>query len=97
MRRLFYDRRRMRFEQDERNLRRELEHHVELLTLDYLRRGVPHREARRQAMIAFGGVELAKDRCRDVRSAFLARTHLRAGWIWLARHAAHLFHSLIPT
>jgi hypothetical protein len=76
----------MRFEQDERNLRRELEYHVELLTLDYVSRGVAHREARRQAMIAFGGVELAKERCRDVRSQFLARTRLRAAWAWLTVH-----------
>lgn len=46
-------------------LRRELEHHVELLASDYERAGLPAHEARRRALVAFGGLEQIKEECRD--------------------------------
>jgi formate-dependent phosphoribosylglycinamide formyltransferase (GAR transformylase) len=51
----------------EDSLRRELEHHLELLDADYQRSGLPAREARRRALIAFGGLEQVKEACRDTR------------------------------
>lgn len=48
----------------------EINFHVELLTSEYLRRGLTEREAYRRARVDFGGVEQIKECCRDVRSEF---------------------------
>src|SRR5947208_6028346 len=45
----------------------ELRFHVEAYAEDLVRGGVPHQEAMRQARIEFGGIERAKEECRDAR------------------------------
>lgn len=54
-------------ERRESDLAEELESHIQLLTEDNLRRGVPPEEARRQARLEFGGIESAKESYRDQR------------------------------
>src|SRR5512134_1367911 len=46
----------------------ELAAHIEMATEDNIRAGMNPQEARRQAMIRFGGVEGAKELHRDARS-----------------------------
>jgi hypothetical protein len=48
-------------------LRRELTYHLELLEADYRQLGLPAKEARRRALIAFGGPEQIKEQCQDTR------------------------------
>src|SRR5881394_2355602 len=43
----------------------ELRFHIEAFAEDLVRSGVPHAEALRRARIEFGGVERAKEECRD--------------------------------
>jgi predicted permease len=43
----------------------ELDAHIEMLTEDNIRAGLPPEEARRQASIAMGGAEQIKEECRD--------------------------------
>jgi predicted permease len=50
---------------DELNV--ELESHIEMLTEEYVGRGMAPDEARRAAALVFGGVEVAKERYRDQR------------------------------
>src|SRR2546426_1396419 len=45
----------------------ELRFHIEAFAEDLARRGVPREEAMRRARIEFGGVERAKEECRDAR------------------------------
>ena len=47
-------------ERRESDLAEELESHIQLLTEDNLRRGVPPEEARRQTRLEFGGIESAR-------------------------------------
>ena len=49
----------------ERELAAELESHLAMHVEDNLRRGLPPDEARRQALIALGGVEAMKEAYRD--------------------------------
>jgi predicted permease len=49
------------------DLARELDAHVQLMTDDLVARGVDRADARRQALLAFGGVEQTKERYRDQR------------------------------
>ncbi len=51
----------------ERELEAELRDHVDRLTADYLERGMPEAEARRLAAASFGGLQQAREYCRDVR------------------------------
>jgi predicted permease len=51
----------------ERQLDAELRDHLERLTIDYRRSGRSEQEARRKALLAFGGLEQVKEDCRDVR------------------------------
>lgn len=48
-------------------LRRELEHHVELLEAEYRQAGLTAAEARRRAAIDFGGVQQIKEQCEETR------------------------------
>ena len=58
----------------ERRLDAEIQFHVERQTDKLIAAGIPADEARRQALIRFGGVQVMKDRTRDeVRSAPLER------------------------
>ena len=51
----------------EREMDAELRFHVEVRVEDLVRRGLGREEARRQAHMEFGGVERAKEECRDAR------------------------------
>src|SRR5271170_8496414 len=51
----------------DRELQEELESHIQMHMEDNLRSGMTPEEARRQAMIKFGGVESTKEACRDQR------------------------------
>src|SRR5438045_6613395 len=45
----------------------ELRFHIEAFAEDLVRNGVPREEALRRARIEFGGVERAKEECREAR------------------------------
>ena len=45
----------------------ELRFHIEAFAEDLVRNGVPRQEAMRRARIEFGGIERAKEECRDAR------------------------------
>jgi hypothetical protein len=49
----------------ERELDDELRHHLDLASAENVKRGLPPEEARRAALLAFGGVERVKDEYRD--------------------------------
>jgi putative ABC transport system permease protein len=49
----------------------EMYFHVEAYTEDLVRNGVPRVEAMRRAQMEFGGIERAKEECRDVRGVNL--------------------------
>jgi len=53
---------------DEERLRAEIAEHIALQTADNLRAGMSAAEARRQAMLRFGGVEAMKEEYRDRRT-----------------------------
>lgn len=58
----------LRRETQERDMDDEMRFHVEMEAAELLReRGIGPEEARRQALIAFGGVEFYKDKARDAR------------------------------
>src|SRR5215831_3497474 len=62
---------------DEERLRAEIEEHVALLTSENLRAGLAPSEARRQALLKFGGVEAAKESYREQRGLPLMETLTR--------------------
>ncbi len=51
----------------ERQLDAELRDHLERQIADYVAAGMPEAEARRRALVEFGGLERVKEECRDVR------------------------------
>ena len=55
----------------EREMDAELRFHIEAFAQDLVRRGVPREEALRRARIEFGGVERAKEECREARGVNL--------------------------
>ena len=59
---------------DEERLRAEIEEHLELQTADNIRSGLTPAEARRQAVLKFGGVEAMKESYRDQRGLPLLET-----------------------
>lgn len=52
----------------------ELRFHIEAFAEDLVRRGVPREEALRRARIEFGGVERAKEECREARGVSFAES-----------------------
>src|SRR5215813_11387070 len=52
---------------DENDLAEELEAHIQLMTDENIRRGLPRHEAHRRARLAFGSVESTKESYRDQR------------------------------
>jgi predicted permease len=58
----------------ERELRDELEDHLAQKTAEYAASGMPMEEARRRARREFGGVEVAKENCRDTRRVRIIET-----------------------
>lgn len=61
----------------EQDLDQELRFHLEMEIEGNLRRGMSLAEARREAMVSFGGIEKFKEECRDVRSAVLVESFLK--------------------
>lgn len=55
----------------EREMDTELRFHIEAYAQDLVRNGVSREEALRRARIEFGGIERAKEECRDVRGVNL--------------------------
>jgi predicted permease len=62
---------------DEERLRDEIAEHIALQTADNLRAGMSPAEARRQAMLQFGGVEAMKEEFRDRKGLPLLETLVR--------------------
>ena len=62
--------------QDER-LREEIEEHIALQTAENIRAGLSPVEARRQAMLKFGGVEAIKEDCRAERGLLFIENFLQ--------------------
>jgi putative ABC transport system permease protein len=82
LRRLFFGRR------NDADLRDELAFHIEAETQKNLAAGMPANEARRQALIAFGGVQQTRESVREIRWGRLPSIlvqDLRFGWRML-RH-----------
>jgi putative ABC transport system permease protein len=52
----------------------ELRFHMEAYAEDLIRGGVPRKEAMRRARVEFGGVERAKEECREARGANLVES-----------------------
>ena len=61
----------------ERGMDEELRFHVEMETQANSRRGLPPEEARRAALVSFGGVERVKEECRDSWGVRLVETSLQ--------------------
>jgi predicted permease len=55
----------------------ELRFHVEAYAEDLVRSGVPRQEALRRARLEFGGIENAKEECREARGVHFAETLLQ--------------------
>src|SRR3569833_2830216 len=53
---------------EERRLAAEIEHHLAEQTAENIRAGLPPEEARRRAVLKFGGIEAAREAWRDQRS-----------------------------
>src|SRR5437762_11063932 len=49
----------------EKRLESELQFHIEQCTESYIAQGIPPAEARRRAVLEFGGVERFKEECRE--------------------------------
>src|SRR5713226_9145557 len=63
--------------QDDERLRQEIQEHIALQTEENLRAGLSSVEARRQAMLKFGGVEAMKQDYRAERGLLLIENLLR--------------------
>lgn len=61
----------------EKEMEAELRFHIEAFAEDLMRGGVPEPEARRRARLEFGGVERAKEECREARGVNVAETFLQ--------------------
>jgi predicted permease len=73
----------------ESELDAELRDHIDRETELYITRGVPPHEARRRALVAFGGLEQTKEACREARGFTLLESLLqdvRFGTRLFARH-----------
>jgi predicted permease len=69
----------------ENDMQRELKFHLEREIEENLRRGLTRDEARRRAIVSFGGVEQLKEQCRDVQRSRVVEN------MWHdARYAARL-------
>ncbi|MGB2663858.1 MAG: ABC transporter permease [Candidatus Acidiferrum sp.] len=63
--------------QMEHEMDAEFHFHIDVFTEDLVRTGVPREEAVRRARIEFGGVERAKEECRDARGVNLIESVLQ--------------------
>ena len=66
----------------------ELWFHIETYAEDLMRRGVPAEEARRRARLEFGGIENAKEECREARGVHIVEIFLAGFALWRALDAA---------
>ena len=55
----------------------ELRFHIEAYAEDLVRTGVPRQEAMRRARLEFGGIDRAKEECREARGANIMETLLQ--------------------
>jgi predicted permease len=55
----------------------ELRFHIETYAEDLIRQGVPPQEAQRRARVEFGGMQNAKENCRDARGANIVESFLQ--------------------
>jgi predicted permease len=60
-----------------REVDEELQFHLEQQIATNITAGMPQREARRQAMIAFGGIERTREQCREQRPGYFFETLLQ--------------------
>ena len=58
----------------EREMDSELRFHVDAYAEDLIRRGIARDEALRRARVEFGGLEQAKEACREARGANIAES-----------------------
>src|SRR5205814_3272080 len=58
----------------EREMDAELRFHIEAFAEDLARNGVPREEAMRRARVEFGGIERAKEECREARGVNFLET-----------------------
>jgi len=58
----------------ENEMNAELRFHIETYAEDLIRGGVPRFEAMRRARVEFGGIERAKEECRDARGPNLVES-----------------------
>ena len=75
----------------ESDLDHEVSFHVEMEAEELIRQGVSKDEARRQAMLKFGGVEQVKEDCRDVLAVRWLedlKSDVQYGWRTLVRNRA---------
>jgi hypothetical protein len=73
----------------------ELHFHIEAFAEDLVRSGVPRQEAYRRARIEFGGIERAKEECRDARGVNFIESliqDLRYGLRMLPQKSRICFH-----
>ncbi len=61
----------------ERDMAAELQFHLEARVEDLIRTGLPREEALRRARIEFGGIEQAKENCRDARGSSMFESLLQ--------------------
>ena len=61
----------------DRELAHEIEEHLRMHAEDYQRAGLPPDEARRQAVLAFGGIERVSEQYRDRRGVPFVETTLQ--------------------
>jgi len=64
-------------ERQDRDLALELDAHLQMLTDDNIRAGLPPEEARRQARLVLGGLESVKEDCRDQQGFAFLRSLLQ--------------------
>jgi putative ABC transport system permease protein len=82
-------RRRLRRDEREASLERELSFHIEERVAAMVRTGVSEQDARRRVRLEFGGAEQVKDECRDVRPGRWVETFaqdVRYAWRNLRRN-----------
>src|SRR5690348_4721611 len=75
-------------DRDDAELQSELSTHLDLLTDEYVRRGMSANEARRQAHLRLGGVTQLREENREARGIPLVETVLQDG-----RYAARILRS----
>ena len=61
----------------EKEMDTELRFHIETYAEDLIRQGIPPQEAQRRARVEFGGVQNAKEDCRDARGANIVESFLQ--------------------